>query len=142
MSNAAIYYSNPSIGTVAAGGVIPTGSPASIVRRFGKGVNLSAAGVTLSRGGCYSYYATDFSVSIVAAGTTATTAQLLQDGVPVEGASVTAAAAASGDVLVLNIPPALVRVGPGCPVQTSVLSVQLTGGGANGGSITGRVVRL
>lgn len=118
MSKSAIFTANTGAQTVAVGGTLSLGT---IIRRFGRCVNLNGSGITISEDGYY-----DVAASITAEPTAAgtITVSLLRDGVAVPGATASATAAAAGNPVNLSIA-ALVRQCCGCAGTT--LTLVLTG---------------
>ncbi len=90
MAKSVLYMANTAASAIAVGGTIPLGN---IVRRYGCGANLSAAGVLLRKEG---YYEISGNFTFVASATGTVTVTAYQDGVAIPGAeaSVTAAAGA------------------------------------------------
>lgn len=131
MSRCLLYTYNPAAGAVAAGENIPTGSLGSIVRRHGCAASPSLSGIQLTEEGYYKIFARA-TVTAEAAGTLTLT--LRQDGTAVPGATVSAAAAAAGDEITLELPAAAVRV-LRCPCG-SVLTFALTGGAATASTLS------
>lgn len=131
MSRCLLYTYNPAAGAVAAGENIPTGTLDSIVRRHGCAASPSLSGIQLTEEGYYKIFATA-KATAAAAGTLTLT--LRQDGTAVPGATVSAAAAAAGDEITLELPAAAVRV-LRCPCR-SVLTFTLTGGAATASTIS------
>lgn len=137
MGRGLLYIHNPAIGTVASGSVVPMGTVGNIVRRHGCAINLIDNGIRINESG---YYTVAITINIVAAATTATTATLCQDGVPVSGAvSAKVTPAAAGDTITLIIPAAAVRVINNRTYST--LTVVLNGSAATDGTITALVDR-
>lgn len=117
MSKSAIYTTNVSAPTVAAGGIIPLGTT---TRRFGCNVRQDGNAITLCGQG---YYLVNVSATITAsaAGTATLTAQ--KDGVAIIGATASQTVTANG---VTNISlTAIVRNACGC--ESSLLSLLLGG---------------
>ena len=131
MSRCLLYTYNPAAGAVAAGESIPTGTLGSIVRRHGCAISPSLSGIQLTEEGYYKIFTTA-KATAVAAGTLTLT--LRQDGTAVPGATVSAAAAAAGEEITLELPAAAVRV-LRCPCR-SVLTFTLTGGAATASTIS------
>lgn len=114
MAKSMIYTYNPTAGAVAANGVAPIGGSGAIVRRYGGCIQAGRNGITLEGEG---YYTVAPVVVAVAAAAGNITAALYQDGSPVPGASVTAAATAGGSVT-LALPTSAVRVRCNCTQST------------------------
>lgn len=117
MSKSAIYTTNVSNPTVAAGGIVPVGST---TRRYGCNIRQDGNAITLCGQG---YYLVNVSATVAptAAGTVSLTAQ--KDGVAIIGATAAQTVAANG-VANLNIA-AIVRNACGC--DGSLLSLVLDG---------------
>lgn len=118
MSKSAIYTTNTSKPTVAAGGVVPVGVT---TRRFGCNIKQDGNTITLCGQG---YYLVNVSATVAptAAGPVSLTAQ--KDGVEIIGATAAETAAAANDELNLSIT-ALIRNACGC--ESSILSLILGG---------------
>ena len=116
----AIYTALTTPTTVLAGGTIPLGA---IVRRYGSDIDVNGNGINLCQSG---YYDADTSITVLAAVPGAITATLLNNGVPVPGATATASAAAAGNAVNLSIT-ALLRHLCHCGVGT--LTVVLSAAG-------------
>ena len=124
MSKAAIYTTNVSGATVAAGGIVPVGGT---TRRYGCNIKQDGNTITLCGQG---YYLVNVSATLAPseAGTVTLTAQ--KDGVPIIGASGTA-----------NIQlTAIVRNACGC--DSSILSLLLGGVAAVVSNVAVTVVKL
>ena len=117
MSKSAIYTTNVSNPTVAAGGIVPVGST---TRRYGCNIRQDGNAITLCGQG---YYLVNVSATVAptAAGTVSLTAQ--KDGVAIIGATAAQTVAANG-VANLNIT-AIVR--NACACNGSILSLLLGG---------------
>ena len=117
MSKSAIYTTNVSNPTVAAGGIVPVGST---TRRYGCNIRQDGNAITLCGQG---YYLVNVSATVAptAAGTVSLTAQ--KDGVAIIGATAAQTVAANGEAN-LNIT-AIVRNACGC--DGSLLSLVLDG---------------
>ena len=117
MSKSAIYTTNVSNPTVAAGGIVPVGST---TRRYGCNIRQDGNAITLCGQG---YYLVNVSATVAptAAGTVSLTAQ--KDGVAIIGATAAQAVAANG-VANLNIT-TILRNACGC--DGSLLSLVLDG---------------
>ena len=120
MSRTAIYTANTSAQNVAVNGVI---SPGTIVRRFGQGLGLSGNAVQIS---CPGYYDIDASITVAPTAIGNVTVSLLKDGVPVQGATATAAVATANDPTNLKIS-SLIRENCACCEGLSNLTFVLTG---------------
>lgn len=133
MSKSAIYTTNTSAPTVAAGGIVPVGST---TRRYGCAVRQDGNTITLCGQG---YYLVNVSATLLptAAGTAVLTAQ--KDGVPIIGATASGTAAAAADAVNLSIT-AIVRNACGC--ESSILSLLLTGEAAVINDLAVTVVKL
>lgn len=117
MSRSAIYTTNVSAPTVAAGGIVPFGTT---TRRYGCALRQDGNALTLCGQG---YYLVSVSATLAptAAGTVSLTAQ--KDGVAILGATASQTVAASGTAnLCLT---AIVRNACGC--ESSLLSLLLGG---------------
>lgn len=128
----AIYTAMQTPTGVAVGGVIPLGS---LIRRYGRDLELNGNAVNLTGAG---YYDVDASISVapIAAGTV--TVSLYQNGVAVPGASASAALA-EGTVSDLSIT-ALVR--QVCCAAGSALTLVLTGAASTVSNVALRVQRV
>ena len=117
MSKSAIYTSNISAPSVAAGGIVPLGTT---TRRYGCNVRQDGNAITLCGQG---YYLVNVSATLttIAAGTVSLTAQ--KDGVAIIGATASQTATANG-VTNLGLT-AIVRNACGC--ESSLLSLILGG---------------
>lgn len=117
MSKSAIYTTNVSNPTVAAGGIVPVGST---TRRYGCNIRQDGNAITLCGQG---YYLVNISATVAptAAGTVSLTAQ--KDGVAIIGATAAQTVAANG-VANLNIT-TILRNACGC--DGSLLSLVLDG---------------
>lgn len=117
MSKSAIYTTNVSNPTVAAGGIVPVGST---TRRYGCNIRQDGNAITLCGQG---YYLVNVSATVAptAAGTVSLTAQ--KDGVAIIGATAAQTVAANG-VANLTIT-AIIRNTCGC--DGSLLSLALDG---------------
>lgn len=107
----AIYTALTTPTTVLAGGTMPLGA---IIRRYGRDIDLSGNGINICDAG---YYDVDISVTVLPTAAGAITATLLNNGVPVPGATATGTAAAAGNAVNLSIT-ALVRQMCNCGVGT------------------------
>lgn len=118
MSKAAIYTTNVSGATVAAGGIVPVGGT---TRRYGCNIKQDGNTITLCGQG---YYLVNVSATVAptAAGAVSLTAQ--KDGVEIIGATAAATATGANDELALAIT-ALIRNACGC--ESSILSLILGG---------------
>lgn len=117
MSKSAIYTTNVSNPTVAAGGIVPVGST---TRRYGCNIRQDGNAITLCGQG---YYLVNVSATVAptAAGTVSLTAQ--KDGIAIIGATAAQTVAANG-VANLTIA-AIIRNACGC--DGSLLSLALDG---------------
>lgn len=132
MSKSAIYTSNISAPTVAAGGIVPLGTT---TRRYGCNVRQDGNAITLCGQG---YYLLNVSATLttIAAGTVSLTAQ--KDGVAIIGATASQTATANGTTN-LGIT-AIVRNACGC--ESSLLSLILGGVGATVNNLAVTVEKL
>lgn len=103
MSKSIIYSALTTPTAMAVGDVIPLGP---IVRRYGACIAQTGNVINIAERG---YYNVDVSVTAEATAVGDITITLLDDGVPVTGATATVTAAAVGDLVNLNIA-AVVRV--------------------------------
>ncbi len=133
MAKAAIYTANQGAQVLQIGSTISLGS---IIRRYGKCVNLNGNGITIDDEG---YYDVDASITASAAAAGTVTVTLLRDGVAVPGAISSATAAEAGTVA-LPIT-ALVRQSCGCS-GGSTLTLQLSGTAATINNIALKVIKL
>ena len=113
-------------------GMLPLGS---IIRRYGCAANLNGNAVNITNAG---YYDVDASVTVAPTAAGTVTVTLVKDGVPIPGATASAAAAA-GAPTVLSFP-ALVR--QPCCAAGAALSLQLTGAAATVSNVALRVQRI
>lgn len=118
MSKSAIYTTNTSGDTIAAGNIIPVGTT---TRRYGCCVRQDGNAISLCGNG---YFLVNISATVTptAAGTATITAQ--KDGVSIIGATASQTVAAVNTAVTLSIT-AIVRNACGC--DSSLLSVLLTG---------------
>lgn len=132
MSKAAIYTTNVSGATVAAGGIVPVGGT---TRRYGCNVKQDGNTITLCGQG---YYLVNVSATLAPseAGTVTLTAQ--KDGVPIIGATGAETVAASGTANIYLA--AIVRNACGC--DSSILSLLLGGVAAVVSNVAVTVVKL
>lgn len=132
MSKSAIYTSNISAPTVAAGEIVP---PGTTTRRYGCNVRQDGNAITLCGQG---YYLLNVSATLttIAAGTVSLTAQ--KDGVAIIGATASQTATANGTTN-LGIT-AIVRNACGC--ESSLLSLILGGVGATVNNLAVTVEKL
>lgn len=118
----AIYVSNSNAQALVSGSQIALGS---INRRFGCSVDLNGNSITLKDGG---YYDVDASITVAPTVAGAVTATLFRNGVPVPGATASAAVSTANNPVNLSIT-ALVR--EACCANDSSLTLVLTGVNAN-----------
>lgn len=132
MSKAAIYTTNVSGATVAAGGIVPVGGT---TRRYGCNIKQDENTITLCGQG---YYLVNVSATLAPseAGTVTLTAQ--KDGVPIIGATGAETVAASGTANIHLT--AIVRNACGC--DSSILSLLLGGVAAVVSNVAVTVVKL
>ena len=132
MSKAAIYTTNVSGATVAAGGIVPVGGT---TRRYGCNIKQDGNTITLCGQG---YYLVNVSATLAPseAGTVTLTAQ--KDGVPIIGATGAETVAASGTANIYLT--AIVRNARGC--DRSILSLLLDGVAAVVSNVAVTVVKL
>lgn len=132
MSKAAIYTTNVSGATVAAGGIVPVGGT---TRRYGCNIKQDGNTITLCGQG---YYLVNVSATLAPseAGTVTLTAQ--KDGVPIIGAIGAETVAASGTANIHLT--AIVRNACGC--DSSILSLLLGGVAAVVSNVAVTVVKL
>lgn len=132
MSKAAIYTTNVSGATVAAGGIVPVGGT---TRRYGCNIKQDGNTITLCGQG---YYLVNVSATLAPseAGTVTLTAQ--KDGVPIIGATGAETVAASGTANIHLT--AIVRNACGC--DSSILSLLLGGVAAGVSNVAVTVVKL
>lgn len=133
MSKSAIYVANTTAQTVAVNGTIALGST---IRRFGCATMLSGNTITLDEAG---YYDVDVSVTASPTAIGTVTVSLLNNGVPVQGAT------ASSTVAVANTPAnvsfdGVVRVF--CGANTGALSLVLLGTESNVTNVAVVVTKL
>lgn len=120
--SSAIYTANTTPQELLANAQIPFGS---IVRRFGRNVNLDGFGITMCGDG---YYKCDCSVTLEPTEAGPVTAQLYVNGEPYPGAIATGTVAAAGDSINLSFP-AIVRLRR-CGDNSATLGVRLGDEGA------------
>jgi hypothetical protein len=116
-NNSLIYLTTPSVATVAANGILPL---TTIVRRRGQSIQQSNDSVVLGAPG---YYHASVSLTFTAPAAGIATVQLMQDGIPVSGATAsTTITTATTEVRSLSFD-AIVRV-PCCgsPVTLSAVN--------------------
>lgn len=132
MSKAAIYTTNVSGATVAAGGIVPVGGT---TRRYGCNIKQDGNTITLCGQG---YYLVNVSATLAPseAGTVTLTAQ--KDGVPIIGAT-GAETVATGGTANIHLT-AIVRNACGC--DSSILSLLLGGVAAVVSNVAVTVVKL
>lgn len=97
MSKAAIYVVNNSTQDVAVDGAI---NPGTIIRRFGQCVGLSGNGIQLNSSG---YYDLKTSITLSSTEEGEVTVTVLDNGIPIPGATATETIAAADDVVNLSI---------------------------------------
>lgn len=120
--NSAIYTANTTPQVLLGNAQIPFGS---IVRRFGRFINLDGFGITLCGQG---YYACNCSVTLEPTAIGNVSAQLYVNGEPYPGAVQTGYATAAGNPVALSFP-AIIRL-RGCCNDSATLSVRLGDEGA------------
>lgn len=132
MSKAAIYTTNVSGATVAAGGIVPVGGT---TRRYGCNIKQDGNTITLCGQG---YYLVNVSATLAPseAGTVTLTAQ--KDGVPIIGATGAETVAGGGTANIYLT--AIVRNACGC--DSSILSLLLGGVAAVVSNVAVTVVKL
>lgn len=123
--SSAIYTANTTPQVLLGNAQIPFGS---IVRRFGKNLNLDGFGITACGDG---YYKCDCSVTLEPTAIGEVSAQLYVDGEPYPGAIQTGYAAAAGNPVPLDFN-AIIRLNRCCD-SSSTLSVRL---GEEGATVT------
>lgn len=123
--NSAIYTANNTPQVLLGGAQIPFGS---VVRRFGRFVNLDGFGITLCGQG---YYECNCSITLEPTAIGNVSAQLYLNGEPYPGAVATGYSAAAGNPVNLSFP-AIVRL-RGCGENSGTLAVRL---GAEGATVT------
>lgn len=116
----AIYTTLTTPATVLAGGTIPLGS---ISRRYGCNIDLNGNGINICEPG---YYDVDASITVLPTAAGAITATLLNNGVPVPGATATGTAAAAGNAVNLSIS-ALIRQMCHCGIGTLTVALSAAG---------------
>lgn len=120
MAQSAIYVVNNTVQDVADGGIINLGT---IIRRFGRNLNLAGSGIQVAGEGYY-----DIKVSLIvspsAAGDVTVTAY--KDGVAIPGMVATGSAAAAGDFITLPLV-GVIREGCYCCDSLSSLTFVLSG---------------
>ena len=117
---------------VTVNGVIPLGS---LIRRYGCDVSLNGNAVNITGTG---YYDVDTSVTVAPTAAGTVTATLVRNGVPIPGATASAAAAAGAPVVLAF--PALVR--QACCASGSALTLVLSGAAATVNNVAFRVQRI
>jgi len=120
MAQSAIYVVNNSIQDVAAGGIINLGT---IIRRFGRNLNLSGNGIQVAGEG---YYDINVSVTVSPSTEGEVTITAYKDGVAIPGAMATETAAAAGDYISLSLV-GLIREACYCCESLSSLTFVLSG---------------
>lgn len=115
--NSAIYTANTSSQALLENAQIPFGS---IIRRFGKHVNLDGFGITMCGAG---YYKCDCSVTLVPSAIGNVSVQLYFNGDPYPGAVATGYAATAGNPITLSFP-AIIRL-YGCGAESGTVGVRL-----------------
>lgn len=113
-----IYTVNKNV-AVAENGTVPFGT---IVRRYGRNVQMDGTGIVLVGAG---YYDIDVTMTYAPTAEGDVTLQLLQDGTPIPGASVTVAASAASNVA---LPVSTVVRNFGC-CNTTVITAQVSAAG-------------
>lgn len=114
--SSALYTVNTASTPLIPNAQVPFGS---VIRRFGKNVNLDGDSISVRGSG---YYKVDCSITVAPSAAGNITAQLFNDGIAVPGASARAAAAAADEPVNLNIV-ALVR--NQCCDSSDVLSIRI-----------------
>lgn len=133
MSRSAIYTTNTTGQTIAAGNMIPVGVTA---RRYGCNLKQDGNAITMAGQG---YYLIDVSATVTpaAAGTVSLTAR--KDGVDIIGAIASETVAAAATETNLHITTIARNV---CGCESSILSFVLTGGEADVDNMAVTVVKL
>ncbi len=132
----ALYTAMQTPTAIPVDGILPLGS---IIRRYGCDANLNGNAVNIYGGRENAgYYDVDASVTVAPTAAGTVTVTLVKDGVPIPGATASAAAAA-GAPTVLSFP-ALVR--QPCCASGSALSLVLTGAAATVNNVALRVQRI
>lgn len=118
----AIYTANTSAFTITLTAAQPSASIplGTVIRRFGRNIQLSGNGILVDGEG---YYDVDANVVLTPEVTGDYTVTLMKDGVAIPGATQTITASAAGAVIAFNIP-ALVRLQ--CCDSSATLSLVLT----------------
>lgn len=124
MAQSAIYVVNNSAQNVAVNGII---NPGTIIRRYGRNLNLSGNAVQVAGEGYY-----DFDVSITLAPTAAgnVTVTAFKDGVAIPGMIASETVAAANDLVNLSLV-GLVREGCCCCDNLSAITFVLSGTAAS-----------
>ena len=128
----ALYTAMQTPTAVAVNGVIPLGS---LIRRYGGDITLNGNAVNITGTG---YYDVDASVTIAPTAAGTVTATLVWNGVPIPGATASAAAAAGAPVVLAF--PALVR--HACCASGSALSLVLSGAASTVSNVAFRAQRI
>lgn len=128
----ALYTAMQTPTAVTVNGVIPLGS---LIRRYGCDVSLNGNAVNITGTG---YYDVDTSVTVAPTAAGTVTATLVRNGVPIPGATASAAAAAGAPVVLAF--PALVR--QACCASGSALTLVLSGAAATVNNVAFRVQRI
>ena len=128
----ALYTAMQTPTAIPVDGILPL---RSIIRRYGCDANLNGNAVNITNAG---YYDVDVSVTVAPTAAGTVTVTLVKDGVPIPGATASAAAA-TGAPTVLSFP-ALVR--QPCCASGSALSLVLTGAAATVNNVALRVQRI
>lgn len=132
MSKAAIYTTNVSGATVAAGGIVPVGGT---TRRYGCNIKQDGNTITLCGQG---YYLVNVSATLAPSEAGTVTLMAQKDGVPIIGATGAETVAASGTANIHLT--AIVRNACGC--DSSILSLLLGGVAAVVSNVAVTVVKL
>ena len=120
MSKSAIYTANTTAQNVAVNGSI---NPGTVIRRFGCNVHMSGSSINLTGTG---YYDVDASFTLAPTAAGNVTVTMLKDGVPVPGATATAATSTANNPVNLSIS-CLVREYCPCADDSSNLTFVLSG---------------
>ena len=120
MAQSAIYVVNNSVQDVAAGGIINLGT---IIRRFGRNLNLSGNGIQVAGEG---YYDINASITVSPSTDGEVTVTGYKDGVAIPGLIATETAAAAGDYINLSLV-GLIREACYCCESLSSLTFVLSG---------------
>lgn len=128
----ALYTAMQTPTAVAVNGAIPLGS---LIRRYGCDASLNGNAVNITGTG---YYDVDASITVAPTAAGTVTATLVRNGVPIPGATASAAAAAGAPVVLAF--PALVR--QACCASGSALTLILSGAAATVSNVAFRVQRI